>query len=153
MIYLVLYLPFLQINMAVDNRLAALWDVPRVRRQFIMAPWAYALSLWLLYLLCIPLYLLRIEATPAELVWAPSLVFVLFMLPAKLVLGASLGYASRRQMRPECHPRHWTWCWSARAVALASALLYVGALYVAQLVAGQGAWVMYFQHAFLVQSM
>jgi hypothetical protein len=153
MICLVLYLPFLQINMAIDNRLAALWDVPRVRRQFAMAPGAYAFSLWLLCILCIPLYLLRIEATPAEFVWAPSLVFVLLMLPAKLALGAAMGYAHRRQLRPECQTRHWTWCWSARVVGLASALLYVGALYVAQLVAGQGAWVMYFQHAFMVPAM
>ena len=150
MTLLLLYLPFLQIQMAVDNRFASLFAISTVRRRFLFAPWAHAMSLLLLCLLCIPLYLLRIEATPAELVWAPSLVFVLFMLPAKLLLGAAMGYASGRQSQPNPRPRHWTVRWSARTIVLASALIYVGALYVAQLVAGQGALVMYFQHALLV---
>lgn len=106
--------------------------------------------LLLLCLLCIPLYLLRIEATPAELVWAPSIVFVIFMLPAKLLLGAAMGYAEGRAERLPLPNRHWTLRWPARVVVLASALLYVVVLYLAQLVAGQGALVMYFQHAFLV---
>ncbi len=150
MTILLLYLPFLQIQMAVDNRLASLFAITTVRRRFLFAPWAHALSLLLLCVLCIPLYLLRIEATPAELVWAPSLVFVLFMLPAKVLLGAAMGYASGRQNNSSLQPRHWLLRWSARSLALLSALVYVGALYVAQLVAGQGALVMYFQHAFLV---
>lgn len=150
MIVLLLYLPFLQIQMAVDNRFTSLFAITTVRRRFLFAPWAHAISLLLLCLLCIPLYLLRIEATPAELVWAPSLVFVLFMLPAKVLLGAAMGYASGRQNSVSPRPRHWTLRWSARTVAMISAVVYVGALYVAQLVAGQGALVMYFQHAFLV---
>lgn len=150
MTILILYLPFLQIQMAVDNRFTSMFAITAVRRRFLFAPWAHAISLLLLCLLCIPLYLLRIEATPAELVWAPSLVFVLFMLPAKVLLGAAMGYAAGRQSSVPSRPRHWTMRWSARTVALISAVVYVGALYVAQLVAGQGAFVMYFQHAFLV---
>ena len=150
MLIISLYLPFLQIQMAAQNRFRALFNLRQVRRLFLCAPWAHAISLLLLCLLCIPLYLLRIEATPAELVWAPSLVFVIFMLPAKLMLGAAMGYASGRSTRLAHPNRHWTLRWPARIIALASALIYVGALYVAQLVAGQGALVMYFQHAFLV---
>lgn len=150
MTVLLMYLPFLQIQMAVDNRFISLFTINTVRRRFVFAPWAHAISLLLLCVLCLPLYLLRIEATPAELVWAPSLVFVLFMLPAKVLLGAAMGYANGRQSIVTCRPRHWTLRWSARTVSLISAVVYVGALYVAQLVAGQGALVMYFQHAFLV---
>ncbi|MCA9160253.1 MAG: hypothetical protein KDA72_18100, partial [Planctomycetales bacterium] len=150
MLVIVMVLPFLQIQMALHNRFRALFEVRQVRRRFLCAPWAHASALLLLCLLCIPLYLLRIEATPAELVWAPSIVFVIFMLPAKLLLGAAMGYAEGRAERLPLPNRHWTLRWPARVVVLASALLYVGALYVAQLVAGQGALVMYFQHAFLV---
>ncbi len=149
MTLVMLYLPFLQIQFAESNRFSAIFDVASVRRRFRFAPLAHAASLIVLCLLCIPLYLLRIEATPAELVWAPSLVFVLFMLPAKLFLGAAVGYADRRQQQSAA-VRHWLLRWPARGLALASALIYVGSLYVAQLVAGQGAYVMYFQHAFLV---
>ncbi len=150
MVLISFYLPFLQIQLAQHNRWRAMFDVKRVRRTFLCAPWAHASALWVLCLLCIPLYLLRIEATPAELVWAPSLVFVVFMLPAKLMLGAAIGYATGRRKALECPHRHWSLRWSARIAGLASALVYVGALYVAQLIAGQGALVMYFQHAFLV---
>ncbi len=150
MTVIMLYLPFLQIQLAVENRFAAMFAVRAVRKRFLFAPWAHALSLLLLCGLCIPLYLLRIEATPAELVWAPSLVFVAFMLPAKIILGAAMGYADSRRSKPDAKVRHWVLRWPARSLALASVLVYVGALYVAQLVAGQGAFVMYFQHAFLV---
>ncbi len=150
MTLIMLYLPFAQIQFAADNRFLSLFEFRRVRRRFLYAPCAHALSLLLLCGLCIPLYLLRIEATPAELLWAPSLVFVLLMLPAKLALGAAIGYADGRQHRRQLPRRHWSWRWPARLLALASVLMYVGALYVAQLVAGQGAFVMYFQHAFLV---
>ncbi len=150
MTFVALYLPFLQVQMAAANRFAAMFELTAIRRRFLYAPWAHALSLMVLCLLSIPLYLLRIEATPAELVWAPSLVFVCFMLPAKLLLGAAMGYASGRQSSDRPKIRHWLVRWPARVVALASVLVYVGALYLAQLVAGQGAYVMYFQHAFLV---
>ncbi len=145
-----LYLPFLQIQLAAQNRFSAIFDVRAVRRRFLFAPWAHAVSLMILCLMCIPLYLLRIEAAPAELLWAPSLVFVVFMLPAKLLLGTAMGYADGRHHRRGLVKRHWVLRWPARVVALASVSIYVGALYVAQLVAGQGAFVMYFQHAFLV---
>lgn len=145
-----LYLPFAQIQFAAENRFRALFEFRRVRRRFLYAPWAHAVSLLLLCAMCIPLYLLRIEATPAELLWAPSLVFVVLMLPAKLALGAAIGYAESRQNRRQLPQRHWILRWPARLVALTSVLIYVGALYGAQLVAGQGAFVMYFQHAFLV---
>ncbi|MFK7736451.1 MAG: hypothetical protein AB8B50_10500 [Pirellulaceae bacterium] len=149
MTLIMLYLPFLQIEMARTGRFVSLFAIPTIRRRFRFAPWAHTLALFLLCLLCIPLYLLRIEATPEELTWAPALVFVFFMLPAKILLGAAMGYGDRRAATGKS-PRHWSLRWLARPVALASVLVYVGALYVAQLVAGQGAFVMYFQHAFLV---
>lgn len=151
MILIMLYLPFAQIQLAMDNRWVSVFDLRRVRRRFLYAPWAHAISLLLLCLLSIPLYLLRIEAPPAALLWAPSLVFVLLMLPSKLLLrGGAMGYAERRQRRQPSSKRHWSVRWPARAIALLSVLVYVGALYVAQLVAEQGALVMFFQHALLV---
>jgi hypothetical protein len=61
-----------------------------------------------------------------------------------------MGYADSRQYRKQLTKRHWALRWPARLVGFASVVVYVGALYVAQLIAGQGAFVMYFQHAFLV---
>lgn len=140
-----LYLPFLQIMVAEKNRFLAIFQLREVRTRFRSAPLAFAASLTLLLALSIPLYLLRIEATPEQLTWLPSLIFVSLMFPAKLMMGAALGYGARR-----ARPRHWTLRWTARLVCLTSALAYVGALYIAQFVAWQGIYVMYFQHAVLV---
>ncbi|GAB5402486.1 MAG: DUF4013 domain-containing protein [Aureliella sp.] len=166
---IMLYLPFLQLQLARSGRFKEVFNVIEVRRRFTAAPLAHAFALLLLCALSIPLYLLRIEATPSELLWAPALVFVLLMMPAKWILGAAMGYADSRRLAAGGlpYPEEWTskpqkkahlrlgrrsWLlrWPARTIALASVVIYVGALYFAQLAAGQGAWGMYFQHAVLV---
>ncbi|MCA9191637.1 MAG: hypothetical protein KDB03_07745 [Planctomycetales bacterium] len=147
--FVILYLPFLQIQMAANNRWQELFNVKSVRLRFRYAPWAHAMSLFAVCALSIPLYLLRIEATPSQLLWAPSLVFVLLLLPGKMLLGVAMGYGRKRQIR-DLHPRHWVWRWLAMLPMVVAVLFYMGALYVAQLVASQGAPIMYFQHLFLV---
>lgn len=143
--WVMLHLPQLQILLAENNRLVEIFNVAEVRRRFRRAPLAMTGGLGLLFGVCLPLYLLRIEATPEQLTWLPSLFFVALIFPAKLALGAAMGLAARRQ-----RSRHWLLCWSARAVCAALALAYVGTLYLAQFVAWQGIYVMYFQHAVLV---
>lgn len=143
--WVMLYLPLLQIVMAERNRFRAIFAVGEVRRRVRRAPWASASSLILLFALCIPLYLLRIEATPEQLTWLPSLFFVGLMFPSKLALGAALACGTRPGP-----PRPWFSRLPARTLSVAAALVYVGALYVAQFVAWQGIYVMYFQHAVLV---
>ncbi len=143
--WVMLYLPFLQILMAERNRYAEVFNVREVRRRFRHAPLAMGLSLIALFALSIPLYLLRIEATPEQLTWLPSLFFVALMFPSKLLLGAAMGYGARRPK-----PRNFVLRWSARLLCVAASLTYVGALYIAQFVAWQGVYVMYFQHAVLV---
>ncbi len=140
-----LYLPLLQVRMAAKNRFLENFNVFAIRQSFMRAPWFCALGLFVLCGLAIPLYLLRIEGTPSEFAWAPSLVFVAFMLPAKLLIGAALGYADKRERL-----RHWALRWPAWMFAFAGIMFYVGALYVAQIFVSQGAYVMYFQHALLV---
>lgn len=140
-----LYLPLLQVRMAAKNRFMEVFNVLAIRQSFMRAPWFCALGLFVLCGLAIPLYLLRIEPTPSELVWAPSLVFVALMLPAKLLIGAALGYAEKREKL-----RHWMLRWTAFTIVTLSVMTYVGALYIAQFIAWQGAFVMYFQHALLV---
>lgn len=143
--WVMLFLPFLQILMAERNRFKDIFSVREVRRRFRHAPLAMGLSLILLFALSIPLYLLRIEATPEQLTWLPSLFFVGIMFPSKLALGAAMGYGARRP-----RPRNFFLRWSARLLCVAASLTYVGALYIAQFIAWEGIYVMYFQHAVLV---
>ncbi|KAA5545550.1 DUF4013 domain-containing protein [Roseiconus nitratireducens] len=91
-----LYLPMLQVHFAAENRLAALFQVGRIRRLFCYAPWSWLAAMVCgLVLLPIPLYLLKIEATPQEVVWLPTLVFVSFILPARLAEGLAMRRARR----------------------------------------------------------
>ena len=91
-----LYLPMLQAHFAAENRMSALFEVRRVRRLFCYAPIAWCLAMFAgLVLLPIPLYLLKIEATPREVVWLPTLVFIAFILPARLAEGLAMRRAKR----------------------------------------------------------
>ena len=94
---MLLYLPFLQMRLAADepavgppSRLRA------VRADFGRAPWAFAFAFVVTLLFALPLYLLKIEMVPREAAWLPSLVFIAFIFPARLLTGWALGRAARR---------------------------------------------------------
>lgn len=151
MIWVMYYLPFLQMLFVKTGKLSSFLAIGQVRRNYAYAPWAHFIALLILSAFAIPLYLLRIEDPPRELMWAPSLIFALLILPSKLLIGWAVGYAERRQSlgMPK---RRWFVRWPAHLLGLGPIAFYVGALYVAQLVAKLGAPVMYLQHAFLVPS-
>ncbi|MEO1525525.1 MAG: DUF4013 domain-containing protein [Planctomycetota bacterium] len=91
-----MYLPMLQAHFAAEDRFRAIFEVRRIRRLFCYAPWAWFLAMTLgLVLLPIPLYLLKIEATPEEVTWLPILVCITFLLPARIVEGLALRRARR----------------------------------------------------------
>ncbi len=93
LILVLLYLPFLQMRMAMLNRLSAAFNVCAVRADYKRAPWAFALSFVVTLLLALPLYLLKIEIVPREAAWLPSLVFIAFIFPARLLTGWALSRA------------------------------------------------------------
>jgi hypothetical protein len=140
-----LYLPFLQLRMAATNRLAEGFNVVAVRAEYRRAPWAFALSFVVTLLTALPLYLLKIEMVPREAAWLPSLVFIAFIFPARLVTGWALSRARRRRT-----PRHWFFRWTGRVPYLPAAAFYVLILYFTQFTSWNGVWSLYEQHAFLV---
>ena len=68
----------------------------------------------------IPLYLLKIEMIPREAAWLPSLVFVIFLAPARLLTGWAYARSGRRD-----RPRHWVFRVLGRIAIIPAALLYV----------------------------
>jgi hypothetical protein len=142
--WVLLYLPFLQTKLAVEGRMAAMFDRRGTRQAFQRAPWAFFLGLSATLLLAIPLYLLRIETLPPELLWLPCLVFVLFSLPARVALGWAL-YRSRRFPRP----RAWWSRYAAWLLQLAILPGYLFFLYLGPLATWDGFLILYWQHAFL----
>ena len=79
------WLPWLQVQQAVQGRFMAIFSVGAVRRAIRSTPLTWMLATILLYVLTFPLYLAKIRLLPqdSQLVLTP--VFVLFTYPARLI--------------------------------------------------------------------
>ena len=144
-----LYLPMLQAHFAAENRLSALFEVREIRRQFRRAPWAWLSAMvFALVLTPIPLYLLKIEATPREVMWLPCLVFIAFILPARIVTGLALRRARGRSEGTSRWARISRWL-----VRMAMPLvvgIYLLFVYVSQYTSWDGLQTWVQQHAILI---
>ncbi len=139
------FLPFLQVRYAVEGRISALFSRRAIRERFRRAPWAFAFSLMVLLLAAIPLYLLKIEMIPREAAWLPSLVFVLFLAPARLLTGWAYARSGRRD-----HPSHWSFRVLGRLAIVPVAAFYVLIVFFSQYTSWGGVATLYEQHAFLL---
>jgi hypothetical protein len=145
MAFVLLYLPFLQTHMATENRLRAVFAWREVRRQFRIAPLSYWLALFITLLFALPLFLLKIEATPQEATWLASLVFVVSILPARLLTGWAVGQARKREQNG-----HWIFRWSARLAALPVVLFFALIVFLTPSLLWYGRFSLFEQHAFLL---
>jgi hypothetical protein len=139
------YLPFVQTRFAAENRFRAMFEIRPVRQWFRRAPVAFLIALGVTLLFAVPLYLLKVEIIPREAAWLPSLVFVTFIYPTRLLTGWACGYAGRRPRN-----RNWFLRQFARLGMLPVALFYVVIIYFTQFTSWHGAASLYEQHAFLV---
>src|SRR5579883_412498 len=121
------FLPFLQVRYAVEGRAAALFSRRAIRERFRRAPWAFAFSLMVLLVASIPLYLLKIEMIPREAAWLPSLVFVVFLAPARLLIGWAYARSGRRD-----RPSHWFFRLLGRLAIIPVAAFYVLIVFLSQ---------------------
>jgi hypothetical protein len=139
------WLPYLQVTFAVEGRPSALFSLRAVRDRFRRAPWAFAFALLVMLLGSIPLYLLKIEMVPREAAWLPSLVFVAFLAPARLLVGWAYARSERREQ-----PRHWLFRVLGRLAIVPAAAFYVLVVFLAQYTSWGGYLSLYEQHAFLL---
>lgn len=139
------FLPFLQVRYAVEGGIRALFDRKAVRDHFRRAPWAFAFALLVLLVAAIPLYLLKIEMIPREAAWLPCLVFVIFLMPARLLTGWAYARSARRAA-----PRHWFFRVLGRLAIIPAALFYVLVVFASQYTSWGGAASLFEQHAFLL---
>ena len=140
-----IHLPFLQAHFAQTDRFGAMFELREVRRLFLRAPLAFWFALIITLLFAVPLYLLKIELTPRELAWLPSLLFVLFIFPARVLTGWAMSRATRHEQ-----PRHWFPRWVARLGIVPVAVAYTLVVYFTPYLSWNGAWSLLEQHAFLV---
>jgi len=141
----VAYLPFLQAQFACDGRLVSMFDVGTLRKTFARAPLAFWLAITATLLFALPLYLLKIEFIEREVAWLPALVFVVFILPARLLTGWAVGRGRHRDA-----PRGWLARWSARFAMIPIVFVYVLFVYLTRYVSWYGSWSLFEQHAFLL---
>ncbi len=151
------FLPFLQVHFAVRNDLRAYLDVPGVVWRYFHAPWAFTLALILTLTFALPLYLLKIEMIPREAAWLPGLVFIAFILPARLVAGWAYACAEHRikknPLRFNRFGRVLSWLFFSATGALPvlpAAAFYVLIVFFTQYTSWHGVWSLYEQHAFLL---
>lgn len=140
----ILYLPFMQAHFAAENRFVAMFELGTVRRMFRRAPIAFWFALLITLGFSLPLYLLKIEYVPREIVWLPSVVFVVFILPARIITGWALARARKREQ-----PRFFLFRWAARLGALPVVVIYVFFAYFTQYLSWYGSFSLFEQHAFL----
>ncbi len=147
--WVLLHLPFLQIQMAREGRLLSVFDIRSARRSFRRAPWSFCLATWATFVLAVPLYLLRIEPIPEELWWILSFFFVILMFPAKLCTGWALRRSKYHNPANAASVVHWFWRYCAWLPQIAVVLVYLGVLYLAKFALWEGTASIYLQHAFL----
>lgn len=141
----VLYLPFLQAHFALQNRLAAMFEIATVRQMFKRAPIAFWCALFITLLFAMPLYALKVELTAQEIAWLPGLVFMAFIFPARLLTGWAVSRAIRREA-----PRFVVVRWAMRLMAIPVVGFYVGWVYLSQFYSWDGVYSLLEQHAFMV---
>jgi len=140
-----LYLPFLQTRFAMTGRFGEFFSISATRELFRRAPLAFWMALLVTLLFALPLYLLKIELTPNEIAWLPNLAFVLFIFPARLLLGWAVSRAERRETQ-----RIWLSRWAARLGAIPVVGTYAFIVWLTQYLSWHGSLSLLEQHAFLV---
>ena len=90
-------LPFLQAHFAFDGKLRRFLEVKTVLKNVGRAPSAHVIALLLTLVFALPLFLLKIEEIPVELLWSLSIVFVVFTWPARIIVGWAYAQGTKRE--------------------------------------------------------
>ena len=143
--FAVLYVPFLQTHFAMSGNFRDFLSLKSARQLFSKAPFAFWIALFVTLLFALPLYLLKIELAPREVAWLPNVLFVLFIFPARLLLGWAVSRAEKRDA-----PRHWVTRWIARLGFIPVTAGYILVVWSTQYLSWHGTLSLLEQHAFLV---
>jgi len=145
LMWVILHLPFLQLQLARENRFKAMFEIKPIRENFKRAPLTSWFALFITLLFALPLYLLKIELAPKEVAWLPSLIFVMFIFPARLLVGWALYRAQIHQQYS-----HWIFRWMSKFATLPILVAYIILIYITQYLSWYGSYSLLEQHAFLV---
>jgi hypothetical protein len=140
-----LYLPMLQTRFAVEQRLAVFREIGVVRSMYQRAPLALWMSMVSVWLLALPVYLVKIELTPREVVMLPAVVFIIFAWPTRILLGWAYARAHRRET-----PRLRLSIWLGRLTLIPIVFAYGSIVLASRYTSWYGEWSLLEQHALLI---
>ena len=140
-----LYLPMLQTRFAVEQRLAVFKEIGVVRSMYQRAPLALWISMVSVWLLALPVYLVKIELTPREVVMLPAVVFIIFAWPTRILLGWAYARAQRRET-----PRLQLSIWLGRLTLIPIVFAYGSIVFASRYTSWHGEWSLLEQHALLI---
>ncbi len=145
LVFVLSWAPFLQVQFSVENRLAAMFELRKVKRLYSHAPLAWAAVTLLFYLSALPLYLFTVVVPSADAMWLVTIVFIISIFPSKL----AVGWAYHRAMHRE-EPTGRKIRFLSRALILATLCSYVFLLFFTQFVGQHGKLVLFEHHALLL---
>jgi hypothetical protein len=137
--------PFLQARFAAEGSWRALFEWRAARAVAGAAPGSAALAVIALYVLTLPLYLLKIVLPPADAMWIATAVFVATIFPMRIWVAKAYARGARRGRL--AHPA-WRWCCRLVLVPLLAA--YAGLLFLTPLIDSHGPAGLLAQHALLL---
>ncbi|MBT4693349.1 MAG: hypothetical protein HOB73_08400 [Planctomycetaceae bacterium] len=140
-----LYLPMLQTRFAVEQRLGVFREIGAVRLMYQRAPLAFWISMVSVWLLALPVYLVKIELTPREVVMLPAVVFIMFAWPTRILLGWAYARAHRRET-----PRLRLSIWLGRLTLIPIVFAYGSIVLASRYTSWYGEWSLLEQHALLI---
>lgn len=143
------WVPFLQARFAATNNWRAGFQLGAVRKLFGHAPFAWLVTILLVYALALPVYLFKAFLLPPDALWPITLIFIVSNYPARVLTGWAYHRAVRRQ---EEGKRSWWITRTAIRIPLMLAVLtvYVFILYFTQFLGEHGRAELFKHHAFLL---
>lgn len=141
----VMYLPFVQTHFAVQGRMISLFQIGEARKRFVRAPMMSWLAFTLMLLVAVPLFLLKVARIDPDLLWLPGVMFIVFMLPARFLMGWAYTCGEKRAKKS-----HWSLTWSMRLAEVPIALAFAGLVFITSFTSWNGAWSLLELHPFLV---
>jgi hypothetical protein len=138
-------LPILQTQFAVSGKLQSLYAVRSAVQWFRRAPIWHFLSWIMVVLMSIPLYLLKIETVPNELLWLLTIVFLIFTLPSRMIMGWAHSRALKRD-----RPRPWWLTIPLGGLMLVVSAVCVLVLTTTRYLSWNGAFSLFENHLFLL---
>ena len=140
-----IYLPILQTRFAVERNFRVFFEVRAAQAIFKRAPIALWISMLSVWAFALPVYLAKIQLTPREVFLLPTVVFVVFAWPSRMLMGWAYGRACKRMAN-----RNFISIWFSRLAIIPIVFIFAGIVFLSRYTSWYGDWSLFEQHALLI---